>query len=112
VRKERGEVSLIKCYDEFEGMWVKLVCGKDVFYICGVYAPPRTDFDFGQVLRSLESDCIHFRQLGKVIVMGDFNARIDNSSIVQESVGVFFLEQLVIKRVVRLDLEVLILSTL
>ena len=52
MRKERGEASLIKCYDDFEGMWVKFVCGKDIFFICGVYVPPRVDFDFSQVLRS------------------------------------------------------------
>ena len=84
VRKERGDVSLIKYYELFEGMWVKLVCGKDTFFICAVYAPPRDDVDFDQILRSLEEDIWKFKQMGKVVVMGDFNARINsNPSIVQ-----------------------------
>src|SRR4051812_17967354 len=40
VRKNVGVASLVKMYDSFEGMWIKLVSGNEVFYICGLCAPP------------------------------------------------------------------------
>ena len=77
-------VCLVKVYSSFEGMWVKVVYGLDIFFICAVYSPPpdsgENSDDFSQVLLSLETDCIKFRQQGKVVVMGDFNARIGNSN--------------------------------
>ena len=63
VRKGIGEVSMVKVYQEFQGMWVKFICGKDIFFICGVYIPPAEEVDFHHILRSIEADCIHFRKL-------------------------------------------------
>lgn len=88
VRKGSSQASLVKVYESFEGMWVKVVYGSDTFFVCAVYCPPAGEgemHDFPpHVLLSLETDCIKFRQVGKVILMGDFNARIGNQfSIIQ-----------------------------
>src|SRR5690349_16763446 len=40
IRKGIGEVSLIKMYDQFEGMWIRCICGDSTLFICGVYIPP------------------------------------------------------------------------
>jgi hypothetical protein len=92
IRKATGIVSFIKAYDLFEGMWVKCVCGELSLFICGVYIPPDNPFrgyqDFPKCLEMLEADCLKFRSLGKVIVLGDFNARIgNNESIIQSNSG-------------------------
>src|ERR1051325_8345894 len=59
-------------------VWVKLKCNNEIFFILAVYIPPSIK-DFGKVMQSIESDCIILRKLGKIIIMGDFNARIGNN---------------------------------
>lgn len=88
VRKSVGDVSLIKVYDLFDGLWVKCACKDDVVYICVIYIPPdngpRGNQNFAKCLELLEGDCVKFRKMGKVVVMGDFNARIGSfQSMVQ-----------------------------
>ena len=80
IRKSIGDISLVKIYDSFDGLWIKYIAGADVYHICGVYLPPGTSAnsseDFSKCLQLLEADCIKFRKVGKVVIMGDFNARI------------------------------------
>ena len=88
LRKSIGDISLVKIYDSFDGLWVKCQCNEDVLFVCGLYIPPdngpRGDQDFAKCLQAVEDDCVNFKMLGKVIVMGDFNARIgSNQSMIQ-----------------------------
>ena len=84
--------SLVKAYDNFEVIWVKLVRGEEKYYIGGIYAPPdkgpyRGPNYFKDCLELLEVDCVDFRKDGKVL-MGDFNARIGmRDSIIQGAGG-------------------------
>lgn len=53
-------------------------------YIAGVYRAP--SIDLVEVLETLTSDVVNFRTKGKVMVVGDFNARIaEEPSIIQDN---------------------------
>src|SRR5271170_5884677 len=98
VRKIGNQVSLIKFYDQFEGMWVKYGNDTDnILYIACLYLPPGvTDNKFVQCLESLEMDILNFRKVGKVIVFGDFNARVGNrESVIQSANGQYVLSRVV-----------------
>src|SRR5689334_7636409 len=83
IRKGWLEVSLVKIYEHYEGMWIKLSCEDNVYYLLGIYIPPH-GIDFGQILQTIEADCTHFKKFGKILIAGDFNARIgSNASIVE-----------------------------
>src|SRR5689334_22730119 len=74
VRKGCGEVSLVKVYERFEVIWIKLVLSADTFFICGVYIPPdegpRGPQHFVACLGLIEADCIKFRKEGKIVILG------------------------------------------
>ena len=85
IKKNIGNVSIVKSYDDFEVLWAKLDTGREIYFIGIVYIPPNNvDTDFKVIVQNLEADCITFSNSGNVILLGDFNARIGNlASIVQ-----------------------------
>ncbi len=83
IRKSCGSPSLLKVYKNFPGIWIKLCKGENIYYICGVYIPPhgspQLKIDFDEVLEELRLDIVLYNNIGKVILLGDFNARIGNA---------------------------------
>lgn len=74
VRKNIGDVSLVKSSSDQSSLCLH-------FFVAAVYLPPVNSHwndDFVGSITELQSDCLDFRKLGKVIVMGDFNCRIFN----------------------------------
>lgn len=74
-----GNLSLVKISKQFEILWIKLDLDKIKYYIGAIYIPPDGSMfvgDVKQLLVELESDILEFRKDGKIILMGDFNARI------------------------------------
>lgn len=39
-RKKFDNSSLVKFYKNFQALWIKSVCGSDIYYIYGIYIPP------------------------------------------------------------------------
>ena len=64
-------------------LWIKL--DKNFFdfsediYLCAVYVPPISSTHFENDFVSLENEMCSFAKLGKIILMGDFNARTGQS---------------------------------
>ena len=65
-------------------MWIRL--DKSFFgfqndiYLCTVYIPPMTSTHYDNDILSLENEISIFSNKGKVLLLGDFNARTGNSS--------------------------------
>jgi hypothetical protein len=99
-RERKNQKGKEKVYPDVEMMWIKLVIGNDTYYIGGIYLPPSNsniNLDFKQALQQLEADCILYRKSGKVIVMGDFNARIGSlASIVQNGGDSYYFQRKVV----------------
>ena len=65
--------------------------GKEVLYICCVYMP--TDSSSVSVIdesyASLKEDVLGSKQKGRVVLLGDFNARVGRSTDVDDVIGMF-----------------------
>src|SRR3569623_1212828 len=57
-------------------LWVKLI-GECPVFIGGIYRSPASSV--GDFLRNLKNDIARLQQVGLVIVIGDFNARVGNT---------------------------------
>lgn len=83
ARKNLGSFLCIKGDDHSGVVWIKLtIPSGDKYFFGAVYIPPIGSISeerFKEILTHLEADMIKFRQEGKVIVLGDFNARIFNA---------------------------------
>ncbi len=104
IRKSVGSVSLVKVYKQCQGLWIKLVREKDIYFICGVYIQPcgsKLVIEYDRILFLLEADILEYRKWGKVIIMGDFNARIGSFPSMLQGVN----RQNVFSRVVT-DIEI------
>ena len=65
--------------------------GREALYIGCVYMP--TDSNSVSVMDSvyeqLKEDVLSFKQKGRVVLLGDFNARVGNSVDVDDVIGMF-----------------------
>ena len=81
VRKGIGEVSIIKSSKKYDLLWLQIKCKNVDLFVAAVYFCPegsRRVTDGREQFLELEADILHFREKGKVICLGDFNARIGN----------------------------------
>ena len=76
---EKGITHIVNGTNSQNRLWLKL--SKEFFgfqenvYLCAVYVPPVTSNYFENDLNLLENEISSFSNSGKVILMGDFNAR-------------------------------------
>ena len=76
-----------------ESVWMKIRSerGREALYIGCVYMP--TDSTSISVMDScyerLKEDVLSFREKGKVVLLGDFNARVGRSAQLDDVVGMF-----------------------
>ena len=74
-------------------MWVKVRGGRgrEALYICCVYMP--TDSTSVSVIDSsyekLKEDVLSFKQKGRIVLLGDFNARVGKAVDVNDVIGMF-----------------------
>ena len=92
-------VTAIICYYYYyyyyyeESVWMKIRSerGREALYIGCVYMP--TDSTSISVMDScyerLKEDVLSFREKGKVVLFGDFNARVGSSAQLDDVVGMF-----------------------
>ena len=81
MRKGIGEVSIIKSSKKYDLLWLQIKCKNVDLFVAAVYFCPegsRRVTDGREQFLELEADILHFREKGKVICLGDFNARIGN----------------------------------
>ena len=78
VKKNVGEITIVKTSKEYDTMWIEINRqGERLFF--AVYMLPEgssRDNDSKAQLLELEADILVFRKQGKVVILGDFNARI------------------------------------
>ena len=88
-----NEVEFINTVKYEESVWMKIRSerGREALYIGCVYMP--TDSTSISVMDScyerLKEDVLSFREKGKVVLLGDFNARVGRSAQLDEVVGMF-----------------------
>ena len=77
-------VELIKDVNYKESMWIKVKGerGRNSFLLCCVYMP--TD---SENLSRLKEDVLGMKEEGQVVLLGDFNARVGNSSELDDVIG-------------------------
>ena len=84
------ELSQVK-YEESVWMKVRGGRGREALYIGCVYIP--TDSNSVSVMDSvyeqLKEDVLSFKQKGRVVLLGDFNARVGKSVDVDDVIGMF-----------------------
>ena len=87
------EVEFISQVRYEESVWMKVRGGRgrEALYIGCVYMP--TDSNSVSVMDSvyeqLKEDVLSFKQKGRVVLLGDFNARVGNSVDVDDVIGMF-----------------------
>ena len=87
------EVEFVNMVKYEESVWMKVQGGRgmETLYICCVYMP--TDSSSVSVMEesyaSLKEDVLGFKPKGRVILLGDFNARVGRSTDVDDVVGMF-----------------------
>ena len=59
--------------------------GKEALYLCCVYMP--TEGSAADV--RLKEDVLEYQQKGRVVILGDFNARVGESTDVDDVIGIF-----------------------
>ena len=88
-----NEVEFINTVKYEESVWMKIRSerGREALYIGCVYMP--TDSTSISVMDScyerLKEDVLSFREKGKVVLLGDFNARVGRSAQLDDVVGMF-----------------------
>ena len=88
-----NEVEFINTVEYEESVWMKIRSerGREALYIGCVYMP--TDSTSISVMDScyerLKEDVLSFREKGKVVLLGDFNARVGRSAQLDDVVGMF-----------------------
>ena len=88
-----NEVEFINNVKYEESVWMKIRSerGREALYIGCVYMP--TDSTSISVMDScyerLKEDVLSFREKGKVVLLGDFNARVGRSAQLDDVVGMF-----------------------
>ena len=79
VKKGIGEVSVAKVSKEYDMLWLRIKMNEEILYVAAVYCccegSKRMSDTRAQFLE-LEADIFEFQKQGKVICLGDFNARI------------------------------------
>ena len=88
-----NEVEFITNARYEESVWMKVrgERGREALYICCVYMPtdstsvPVIDSSYGK----LKEDVLSFKQKGRVVLLGDFNARVGRSVDVDDVIGMF-----------------------
>jgi len=89
VRNRIGRTTVAKVSNDFDIIWIQINIGIETLYIAAVYMSPigtTRETDAANFRLELEDDIVHFRALGKVVVMGDLNSRIGNTpSVVLKS---------------------------
>ena len=87
------EVEFVSTVKYEESVWMKVRGGREreALYICCVYMP--MDSSSVSVIResyaSLKEDVLGFKQKGRVVLLGDFNARVGRSMDVDDVIGMF-----------------------
>jgi endonuclease/exonuclease/phosphatase family metal-dependent hydrolase len=79
IKRDLGAVSVARASKDYDTLWVELEKNDSRLYLAAVYIGPEgssRDNDGERQLLDLEADIAHFRKKGKVILLGDFNARI------------------------------------
>ena len=65
--------------------------GKEALYLCCVYMP--TEGSAAAVIEDsyerLKEDVLEYQQKGRVVLLGDFNARVGKSTDVDDVIGIF-----------------------
>ena len=88
-----NDIEFINTVKYKESVWMKICSerGREALYIGCVYMP--TDSTSISVMDScserLKKDVFSFREKGKVVLLGDFNARIGRSAQLDDVVGMF-----------------------
>lgn len=80
INKRIGKVEEVRQSKNNEILWIKIT-GKTELYLAVIYMTPEgssRENDSLQTLLELENDILEFSKLARVVVMGDFNARIGN----------------------------------
>ena len=65
--------------------------GRDALYIAWVYMPTDSSgvSKIEESDQKLKEDMVGFKQKGRVVILGDFNARVGRSSDVDDVIGMF-----------------------
>ena len=88
-----NEVEFISTVKYEESVWIKLhsESGREALYIGCVYMP--TDSISVSIMEScyerLKEDVLSFKEKGKVVLMGDFNARVGRFAQIDGVIGMF-----------------------
>lgn len=80
-RKSVGKVEVAKISNLFDILWVRIETCGEILFLAAVYMSPLNtsrETDAAEFLLELENDVLNFRELGKVVVMGDLNSRVGN----------------------------------
>ena len=87
------EVEFIRDVRYKESVWMKVRGGrgKEALYLCCVYMP--TEGSAAAVIEDgyerLKEDVLEYQQKGRVVLLGDFNARVGKSTDVDDVIGIF-----------------------
>ena len=88
------EVEFVNTVKYEESVWMKVRGGRgrEALYICCVYIMPTDSSSVSAIeesYASLKEDVLGFKQKGRVVLLGDFNARVGRSTDVDDVIGMF-----------------------